>query len=56
MHKIKTLEPKVSWKVRCFLGEGTLWVNEHNSIYFTDIKKKKFIRLIYKVEKRKFTK
>ena len=46
MHKIKTLEPKVSWKVRCFLGEGTLWVKEHNSIYFTDIKKKKFIRLI----------
>ena len=41
MLKIKTLYPKVLWKVRCTLGEGTLWVKEHNSIYFTDIKKRK---------------
>ena len=41
MLKIKTLEPKILWKVRCILGEGTLWVKEHNSIYFTDIKKRK---------------
>jgi len=41
MLKIKTLNPKVLWKVRCTLGEGTLWVKEHNSIYFTDIKKRK---------------
>ena len=41
MLKIKTLNPKVIWKVRCTLGEGTLWVKEHNSIYFTDIKKRK---------------
>ena len=41
MLKIKTLNPKVLWKLRCTLGEGTLWVKEHNSIYFTDIKKRK---------------
>ena len=41
MFKIKTLKPKVLWKLRCTLGEGTLWVKEHNSIYFTDIKKRK---------------
>ena len=41
MFKIKTLNPKVLWKLRCTLGEGTLWVKEHNSIYFTDIKKRK---------------
>ena len=41
MLKIKTFKPKILWKVRCVLGEGTLWVKEHNSIYFTDIKKKK---------------
>ena len=34
MNKIKTTEPKVLWKLRCKLGEGTLWVKEHNSIYF----------------------
>ena len=41
MNKIKTTEPKPLWKIRCTLGEGTLWVSEHNSIYFVDIKKKK---------------
>ena len=41
MNKIKTSEPKPLWKLRCTLGEGTLWVSEHNSIYFVDIKKKK---------------
>ena len=47
MNKIKTSEPKPLWKIRCTLGEGTLWVSEHNSIYFVDIKKKK----IFKVNK-----
>ena len=47
MNKIKTSEPKPIWKIRCTLGEGTLWVKEHNSIYFVDIKKKK----IFKVNK-----
>ena len=45
MFKIKTLNPKVLWKLRCSLGEGTLWVKEHNSIYFTDIKKRKIYSL-----------
>ena len=40
MNKIKTSEPKVLWNLKCKLGEGTLWVKEHNSIYFVDIKKK----------------
>ena len=41
MNKIKTSEPRVIWNSKCKLGEGTLWVKEHNSIYFVDIKKKK---------------
>ena len=45
MEKIKTTEPKVLCKLKCELGEGTLWVKEHNSIYFVDIKKKKFFSL-----------
>jgi xylono-1,5-lactonase len=59
VNKIKTSEPKVLWKLRCLLGEGTLWVREHNSIYFVDIKKKRFFSFntknkkknIYKVNK-----
>ena len=38
---IKTSEPKVLLKLKCILGEGTLWVKEHNAIYFVDIKKHK---------------
>ena len=53
MRRIKTLKPKILWKVRCTLGEGTLWVNEHNSIYFTDIKKKKIYSLNIKNKKRR---
>ena len=56
MNKIKTSEPKPLWKIRCTLGEGTLWVGEHNSIYFVDIKKRKFVLLILKIKKRKFLK
>ena len=51
MNKIKTTEPKVLWKLICKLGEGTLWVKEHNSIYFVDIKKKKFFSLNIKNNK-----
>ena len=54
MHKIKTYEPKILWKVRCNLGEGTLWVKEHNSIYFTDIKKRKIYSLNIKTKKKLF--
>jgi sugar lactone lactonase YvrE len=56
MNKIKTTEPKVLWKLRCKLGEGTLWVKEHNSIYFVDIKKKKFFSLNVKNNKKKIYK
>tara|TARA_B100000965_G_scaffold288589_1_gene246436 strand:- start:691 stop:1602 length:912 start_codon:yes stop_codon:yes gene_type:complete len=53
MNKIKTTEPKVLWKLKCKLGEGTLWVKEHNSIYFVDIKKKCFFSLNVNDNKKK---
>ena len=56
MYEIKTAEPKVVWKSECILGEGTLWVKEHNSIYFVDIKKKKIHILNIKNKKRKVIK
>ena len=56
MNKIKTIEPKPIWKIRCTLGEGTLWVKEHNSIYFVDIKKKKICSLNIKNKKKKILK
>jgi sugar lactone lactonase YvrE len=56
MNKIKTTEPKVLWKLRCKLGEGTLWVKEHNSIYFVDIKKKNLFSLNIKNKKKKIYK
>ena len=43
--KIKTSEPKAIWKSKTTLGEGTLWVPSHNSIYFVDIKKKNILVL-----------
>ena len=56
MNKIKTSEPKPIWKIKCTLGEGTLWVKEHNSIYFVDIKKKKILSLNIKNKKKKIYK
>ncbi len=56
MLQIKTQQPKILWKMKCVLGEGTLWVSEHNSIYFTDIKKKKIYSLNTKSKKKKFIK
>ena len=53
---IKTSEPKVIWNSKCLLGEGTLWVKEHNSIYFVDIKKKKIFILNKKKQKKKIFK
>ena len=38
--KIATNEPRCIWRLNSILGEGTLWVKDHNSIYFVDIKKK----------------
>ena len=45
MSKIFSSEPEVLWNLKCKLGEGTLWVKEHNSIYFVDIKNKKILTL-----------
>ena len=56
MFRIKTQEPKVIWKIRCTLGEGTLWVKEHNSIYFTDIKKKRILSYNLNSKKKKIFK
>lgn len=53
MQTIKTAEPKVLWKLNSILGEGTLWVKEHNSIYFVDIKKKRIHILNIKNQKKK---
>ena len=55
MNKIQTSDPKPIWKLRCTLGEGTLWVKEHNSIYFVDIKKKRICSLNIKNNKKKST-
>jgi xylono-1,5-lactonase len=56
MTKIKTSEPKILWKLKCKLGEGTLWIKEHNSIYFVDIKKKQICSLNIKNNKKKIFK
>ena len=53
MEKIITSNPKILWRLKCKLGEGTLWVKDHNSIYFVDIKKKKFFSLNIKTNKKK---
>ena len=51
--KIKTSTPKILWKLQSKLGEGTLWVKDHNSIYFVDIKKKTINSLNIKKNKKK---
>jgi len=56
MVKIKTSKPEVLWNAKCILGEGTLWVREHKSIYFTDIKKKRIHILNNKNRKKKIIK
>ena len=56
MTKIISSEPKIIWNLKCNLGEGTLWVKEHNSIYFVDIKKKKIFILNNKTNKKKIIK
>ena len=54
--KIIASEPKAIWKSKTILGEGTLWVPSHNSIYFVDIKKKKILTLNTKSKKKKIIK
>tara|TARA_Y100001970_G_scaffold256491_1_gene334252 strand:- start:407 stop:1261 length:855 start_codon:yes stop_codon:yes gene_type:complete len=44
------------WKANNILGEGTLWVKEHNTIYFVDIKRKKINCLNLKNKKKKIIK
>ena len=56
MNKIITFKPKILWKLKCKLGEGTLWVKEHNSIYFVDIKKKRIFILNIQNNKKKIIK
>jgi sugar lactone lactonase YvrE len=56
MQIIKTTEPKVLWKSNCILGEGPLWVKEHNSVYFVDIKRKNIHILNVKNKKKKIIK
>ena len=51
--QIRTSHPKVIWKVKTVLGEGTLWVPGQNSIIFLDIKKKKILILNTKTNKKK---
>ena len=51
-----TSEPKVIWNSKTILGEGTLWVPSHNSIYFVDIKKKKILILNIKNNKKRIIK
>jgi xylono-1,5-lactonase len=53
---IITSEPKVIWNSKSILGEGTLWVPSHNSIYFVDIKKKKILTLNIKTNKKRIIK
>ena len=54
--KIKTSKPECIWKLNTILGEGTLWVKSHNSIYFVDIKRKKILILNTKNKKKKIFK
>ena len=54
--KIKTSKPECIWKSNTILGEGTLWVKSHNSIYFVDIKRKKILILNTKNKKKKIFK
>ena len=54
--KILTSKPECLWKANNILGEGTLWVKEHNTIYFVDIKRKKINCLNLKNKKKKIIK
>ena len=53
---IRTSKPKAIWKAKTKLGEGTLWVPSHNSIYFVDIKKKNILVLNIKNNKKRVIK
>ena len=54
--KIKTSKPECIWQTKAFLGEGTLWVKSLNSIFFTDIKRKKIFKFNTKTKRKKIIK
>ena len=54
--KIKTSKPECIWQTKAFLGEGTLWVKSLNSIFFTDIKRKKIFIFNTKTKRKKIIK
>ena len=54
--KIKTSKPECIWQTKTLLGEGTLWVKSLNSIYFTDIKRKKIFTFNTKTKRKKIIK
>ena len=54
--KIQTSKPECIWKTKTFLGEGTLWVKSLNSIFFTDIKRKKIFIFNTKTKRKKIIK
>tara|TARA_B110000971_G_scaffold207036_1_gene230860 strand:- start:582 stop:1466 length:885 start_codon:yes stop_codon:yes gene_type:complete len=53
MLSILTSKPQVIWQTKTKLGEGSLWVPSHNSIYFVDIKNKKILILNIKSNQKK---
>ena len=53
---IKNSTPECIWKTKLLLGEGTLWVKSLNSIFFVDIKRKKFFILNNNTKKKKIFK
>ena len=54
--KIKTSKPECIGQTKAFLGEGALWVKSLNSIYFTDIKRKKIFTFNTKTKRKKIIK
>ena len=50
---INNSKPECIWQTNSLLGEGTLWVKNLNSIFFVDIKKKKFFVFNNKTKKKK---
>ena len=54
--QIEASKPKVIWKAKAILGEGTLWVPNQNSIFFVDIKKKKIFKYNIKTKVKKISK
>ena len=54
--QIITSKPRCLWKAKTSLGEGIIWVSQQNSIYFTDINKKKIFQFNIKTKKKKIIK